>query len=106
MATSARFHWPSPRGFVSAYAQNLMAADSGAAGTQRAVVGLRRSASRLATAGARDERRLVAGLADAGAGNLSPNRERTIGAAACAVAGGLAVAAIALRLARATRVDG
>lgn len=27
MATSARFHWPSPRGFVSAYAQNLMAAD-------------------------------------------------------------------------------
>ena len=28
MATSARFQWPSPRGFVSAYAQNLMAADS------------------------------------------------------------------------------
>jgi len=28
MATSARFHWPSPRGFVSAYAQNLMAADT------------------------------------------------------------------------------
>jgi len=27
MATSARFQWPSPRGFVSAYAQNLMAAD-------------------------------------------------------------------------------
>jgi len=28
MATSARFQWPSPRGFVSAYAQNLMAADT------------------------------------------------------------------------------
>ncbi len=28
MATSARYRWPSPRGFVSAYAQNLMAADS------------------------------------------------------------------------------
>jgi hypothetical protein len=28
MATSARFRWPSPRSFVSAYAQNLMAADS------------------------------------------------------------------------------
>lgn len=27
MATSARFRWPSPRGFVSAYAQNLMAAE-------------------------------------------------------------------------------
>jgi len=27
MATSARFQWPPPRGFVSAYAQNLMAAD-------------------------------------------------------------------------------
>ena len=28
MATSARIQWPSPRDFVSAYAQNLMAADS------------------------------------------------------------------------------
>ncbi len=28
MATSARFRWPSPRSFVSAYAQNLMAADN------------------------------------------------------------------------------
>jgi len=28
MTTSARFHWPSPRRFVSAYAQDLMAADS------------------------------------------------------------------------------
>jgi hypothetical protein len=27
MATSARFHWPPPRSFVSAYVQNLMAAD-------------------------------------------------------------------------------
>jgi hypothetical protein len=28
MATNARFRWPPPRGFVSAYAQNLMAADT------------------------------------------------------------------------------
>ena len=28
MATSARFQWPPPRSFVSAYAQNLMSADT------------------------------------------------------------------------------
>ncbi len=28
MATSTQYQWPSPRSFVSAYAQNLMSADS------------------------------------------------------------------------------
>ena len=37
MATSARFRWPSPRRFVSAYAQNLMAADIGWHGTSRGI---------------------------------------------------------------------
>ncbi len=37
MATSAQFQWPSPRGFVSAYAQNLMSADSCDSSTSKRV---------------------------------------------------------------------